>query len=174
MATSLSIPVEEYLSTSYRPDCEYVDGELIERNVGEYFHSRLQGFLYALLLSRERERRFRVFIELRVEVRQRRRYRIPDICVKALPHEITPVLTKPDLAIEVLSPEDEPGDMMARVSDYLLSGTTAVWIVDPYKRRVFVADHTGTREAEDLVLSMDLVGSVDFKELFRQLDEPAD
>src|SRR5438874_587483 len=106
MATSVSIPVDEYLRTSYRPDREYVDGELVERYVGEYFHSRLQALILALLVSRERERRFRTFPALRVEVRQRRRYRIPDICVKALPHEITPVLTKPDLAIEVLSPED--------------------------------------------------------------------
>ena len=47
-------------------------------------------------------------------------------------------------------------------------------MVDPYKRRLFVSDHTGTREMEDLIVTMDLVGSVDFNELFRQLDEPAE
>jgi hypothetical protein len=31
-----------------------------------------------------------------------------------------------------------------------------------------------TREIEDLILSSDLVGNVDFNEHFRQLDEPAD
>jgi Uma2 family endonuclease len=107
-------------------------------------------------MSRERERRFRSFPELRVEVRQRRCYRIPDICVKALPHEITRVLVKPDLAIEILSPEDEPGETMARVSDYLHAGTSAVWTIDPYKCRVFVAYHNGTREVENLIVSMDL------------------
>jgi Uma2 family endonuclease len=147
---------------------------LLERNVGEYIHSRLQGLTLALLVSRERSNHFRTFIAVRVEARPHRRYRIPDICVKALPHEVTPVLMKPDLAIEVLSPEDEPGDMMSRVSDYLLSGTAAVWVIDPYKRRVFVSDHAGTREIDDLIVSMELVGTVDFNELFRQLDEPAE
>ena len=32
MAASVSVPVEEYLSTSYEPDREYVDGELLERH----------------------------------------------------------------------------------------------------------------------------------------------
>ncbi len=36
------ISVEEYLATSYRPDCDYVDGEVVERNLGEWDHSRLQ------------------------------------------------------------------------------------------------------------------------------------
>ena len=42
MATATFTPVGEYLRTSYRPDCEYVDGELRSRNVGETDHSRLQ------------------------------------------------------------------------------------------------------------------------------------
>jgi Uma2 family endonuclease len=174
MATIVTIPVEEYLATSYKPDMEYVDGQLVERHVGEYFHSRLQLLIGALFLSRERERRFRVFTELRVEVRQRRRYRIPDICVKALPHKVTPVLLKPDLAIEVLSPDDEPGETLARVSDYLGSGTPEIWILDPYKRKLFVADLKGICEVPDLVVANELVGSVDFGELLRQLEEPAD
>ena len=29
------VPLSQYLTTSYRPDCEYLDGELLERNVGE-------------------------------------------------------------------------------------------------------------------------------------------
>ena len=32
----------EYLATSYRPDREYVDGAVVERNLGEHDHSRLQ------------------------------------------------------------------------------------------------------------------------------------
>jgi Uma2 family endonuclease len=172
MATSVSVPVEEYLNTSYEPDREYIDGELLERHMGECVHSRVQA-LTASLLSREEKRRFRVFISLRIEVRQRRRYRIPDVCVKALPHAVTPVLIQPDLAIEILSREDEPGDILQRIGDYLQSGTPVIWVVDPYKRQLFVADQTGVREIPDLVVSTDLVGTVDFNQLFRQLDEPA-
>jgi hypothetical protein len=39
MATSIAIPFEEYLRRTYDPDMEYVDGQLVERHVGEYFHS---------------------------------------------------------------------------------------------------------------------------------------
>jgi hypothetical protein len=34
MAAATVVPVEEYLRTSYHPDMEYVDGSLLERNVG--------------------------------------------------------------------------------------------------------------------------------------------
>jgi Uma2 family endonuclease len=81
---------------------------------------------------------------------------------------------KPDLAIEVLSPDDEPAETLAKVSDYLASGIPEIWIVDPYKRKLFVADLNGVRELPDLVVANELVGSVDFGELFRQLEEPAD
>jgi hypothetical protein len=35
MANATQISVTEYLQTSYRPDREYVDGEVRERNVGK-------------------------------------------------------------------------------------------------------------------------------------------
>lgn len=47
------IPVEEYLATSYRPDCDYLDGEIEERNVGEFDHSVIQGLLFRLFLTIE-------------------------------------------------------------------------------------------------------------------------
>jgi hypothetical protein len=36
------VSMEEYLSSSYEPDCDYVDGVLEERNLGEYDHGNLQ------------------------------------------------------------------------------------------------------------------------------------
>ncbi|HEY2014943.1 MAG TPA: hypothetical protein VGH38_15655 [Bryobacteraceae bacterium] len=36
------ISVEEDLNTSYDPDVEYVDGVLVERNGGDWFHSLVQ------------------------------------------------------------------------------------------------------------------------------------
>jgi len=174
MATLSAVPVEEYLRTTYEPDMEYVAGQLVERHVGEYFHSRLQSLITALLLARERERRFRVFTELRVRVSDEPRYRIPDICVKALPHEVTPVLVKPDLAIEVLSPEDEPGEMLEKIGDYLAAGIPYIWVPDPYKRTLIEADQAGIRRATNLKVATPLVGEVDFAALFEQLDEPAE
>ena len=42
----------------------------------------------------------------------------------------------PDLAVEVLSPNDRPGDVHGKVADYLAAGTRLVWLVDPERRRV--------------------------------------
>src|SRR5947209_5361248 len=118
MPTTLTaVPVEEYLRKCYEPDMEYVNGQLVERHVGEYFHSRLQTLIVAALYAREKDRKFRVFTEQRVRVSDEPRYRIPDICVKALPHQPTPILTQPDLAIEVLSPDDESGETLDKIAD---------------------------------------------------------
>lgn len=173
MATSSALPVEEYLRASYDPDMEYLDGQLLERHVGEYFHSRLQSLIVAILVLRERENRFRVFTEQRVQVGDRPRYRIPDICVKALPHQVTPILRQPDLAIEIVSPDDEVPEMLTKIGDYLAAGIPHIWVVDPYQRTLVEADRNGIRKPTAQVLSTPLVGEIDFASLFLRLDEPA-
>jgi Uma2 family endonuclease len=173
MATLVTLPVEEYLRTAYDPDMEYVDGQLVERNVGEHFHSRLQLLVAALLLSRERQRRYRVFTELRIRIGPAR-YRIPDICVVALPYKVSSILERPDLAIEIVSPDDRFSTVLEKVAEYLQAGIANVWIVDPYQRVVFEADSAGVREAPSRRVTTNLTGEVDFAELFAALDEPAE
>ncbi len=48
----------------------------------------------------------------------------------------------PDLAVEVLSPSDRAGQVLAKVGDWLNAGAALVWIVDPVRRvaRVYRAD----------------------------------
>lgn len=48
----------------------------------------------------------------------------------------------PDLAVEVLSPDDRPGEVLEKVADWLNAGTLLVWVVDPKRRiaRVYRAD----------------------------------
>jgi Uma2 family endonuclease len=176
MAASISVPVEEYLRTTYHPDMEYVDGELVERHVGEHKHSRLQTLIAGLFLSREGQRRFRVLTEQRLRVLgTKNRYRIPDVCVMALPYRSEPVLsTPPHLIVEVRSPEDETADVLAKVADYLRFGVAHIWIVDPYKHTVQEADREGIRSRDDLVLETELVGRVDFNDLFSKVDEPTE
>ena len=42
MRVETLVSLEEYLNTSYDPDVEYVDGVLVERNVGDWLHSLTQ------------------------------------------------------------------------------------------------------------------------------------
>ena len=171
MPTATAIPVEEYLRTCYEPDAEYVDGCLVERNVGEWSHSLLQGLITTSLGARGGGR-FRVFPELRIRVSNEPRYRIPDICVVPLSHPYERVLTRPPhLAIEILSPDDEVPDVLAKVGEYLEMGIPHVWFVDPYHRRVSAADSRGVHERADCVVETDLVGAEDFRSLFAPLDQ---
>jgi len=176
MATSISVPVEEYLRTTYHPDMEYVDGELVERHVGEHKHSRLQTLVAGLFLSSERSRKFRTLTEQRLRVLgTKHRYRIPDVCVMALPYRSEPVLTTPPhLIIEILSPDDETADTLARVADYLRFGVPHIWIANPYKHTLQEANRADIRYPADLVLETDLVGRVDFNVLFAKVDEPTE
>src|SRR5262249_21712826 len=120
------------------------------------------------------QRRFRVFTEQRVRVSDEPRYRIPDICVKALPYPKTPVLLQPDLAIEIISPDDKPVDMIEKIGDYQAAGIPFIWVADPYKRTVIEANPGRIHRAAGLVLSTPLVGEVDFGVFFRKLDEPSE
>ena len=44
----------------------------------------------------------------------------------------------PDLAIEILSPSNRPGETHAKVADYLAAGARLVWVIDPAQRIVSV------------------------------------
>jgi Uma2 family endonuclease len=90
-----------------------------------------------------------------------------------LPYEITPVLVRPYLAIEIVSPDDRPADLLAKVGEYLSAGIPHIWVVDPYQRSVVEADAQGLRDVRGLVVETELTGAVDFGELFRELYEPA-
>jgi len=44
----------------------------------------------------------------------------------------------PDLAVEVLSPDDRPRDVAAKVREYLTHGVALVWVIDPPSQTVAV------------------------------------
>lgn len=172
MATSALIPVSEYLATAYRPDCDYVDGQLQERNLGELDHGSLQLAIATLLNSRRNEWNIRVVPELRVQV-STERFRVPDICVISAdaPREQV-VRFPPLLCIEILSPEDTLSRMMERVHDFLKMGVRQVWIFDPRLRTAMVCEGSAMVEHAqgELVLPGTQV-KVELGEVFRVLDE---
>ena len=96
MSTATLVSLDEYLKTTYRPDCDLVDGELEERNPGTKDHSKLQGELLAWFRDRPRELRLAAFPELRVQMAARR-YRIPDVCVVPLPEPDEQIFTQPPI-----------------------------------------------------------------------------
>jgi Uma2 family endonuclease len=170
MVTGTAVPVEEYLRTSYEPDMEYVDGQLVERSVGERRHSRLQTILIRVFSAREAERGFEVFVEQRIVIQPRRRYRVPDVCVKAVPHDPTPVVERPDLIIEILSPDDTLTEAAEKCAEYFRVGIPGIWVADPYRKALYSCDEDGLRLVTPPVLENELTGAVDFAALFAELD----
>jgi Uma2 family endonuclease len=55
----------------------------------------------------------------------------------------------PDLVVEVLSPEDRPGEVLAKVGDWLNAGTRLVWVVDPKREAVRVYRLDGSETVFD-------------------------
>ena len=149
MERSTLIPVEEYLSTSYRPDREYVDGTLVERNVGERNHSEVQMALSAYLFNRRNELNIHVFPEQRIQVTSTR-FRVPDVCVVAgdkPPEQI--FTTPPFLCVEILSKDDRMSEMQERINDYLSFGVRYVWVIDPRTKQAYVHTSEASHEVKD-------------------------
>ena len=163
------VSVEEYLSSSYEPDCDYVDGVLEERNLGEYDHGNLQTTISAYLKYRARSWNVRVIVELRIRV-SATRVRVPDICVILRDREIEQVPTKPPLVcVEVLSPEDRWPRVEKRIADFLAMGVGRVWVFDPKKGEVFEYAKSGRRKVVEDLLEAPPV-SIRISELMADLD----
>src|SRR5947207_15777371 len=52
----------------------------------------------------------------------------------------------PDLVVEILSPQDRPGEVLAKVGDWLDAGARLVWVVDPERRVARVYRQDGTED----------------------------
>ncbi len=171
MATSTVVPLGEYLRTSYRPDCDWIDGEVRERNMGERPHASVQKFFIRYLGNHEEEWSVEVWAEHRVQVAATR-FRIPDVCLTAGGSAYEDIIKAPPvLCIEILSRDDRMSDIQERVDDYFKMGVGAAWVVDPWQRQAFSVDADGTmrEEAEALVVEGTAI-RVPVCEIFKELD----
>lgn len=166
------IPVEEYLRTSYRPDCDYVDGEVQERNLGERPHSTMQGEFLFYFRARKAEWRVWAYPEQRIRVAPAR-FRVPDVCVYTDSHPTERVFrTPPFICIEILSPDDRMSRVQQRIDDYLNFGVPYVWVIDPETRRAWTYSKSGSTEIADSVLRTENPSlEIPLAEIFAALDE---
>lgn len=125
--------------------CELVDGVLVEKAMG-YSESLLAALLIEVLNGFVRARNlghvtapdatFRLFPGL---------IRIPDVAFTSwdrMPNRRRPAAPMPDLApdlaVEVLSQSNTPGEMARKRRDYFASGVLLIWMADPAARTVDV------------------------------------
>lgn len=147
-----SVSVEKYLHSAYHPDREYVDGEVLERNLGERDHSTVQRELILFFGTRRRTWSVFVFPEQRVQVSPTR-FRVPDICVFAGKEPEDQIFrTPPFICIEILSPEDRWTRMQQEIDDYLRFGVPYVFVLDPRDQRAWACTKDRNTEIRDGVL----------------------
>jgi Uma2 family endonuclease len=172
MGTSVLVSEQEYLTTSYEPDCEYDDGVLQERRLGEHPHGLLQTALASFLYERRKRFGIRVITEQRICIATRK-YCVPDVCVYFRPAPPDPVpATPPFIAIEILSPEDRMSRVRKKIDEYLAFGVAYVWLIDAEARRADVYTAAGFYAAKDGVLrTEDPAMEVPLAGLFQALDD---
>jgi Uma2 family endonuclease len=145
MTVGTLISVEEYLNTSYDPDVEYVDGVLVERNVGDYLHSLVQSnIIFAL---RRKYPHVRVLPELRSKTRDTR-YRLPDVCVLLAPPATKFLLDAAYVAIEILSEDDRMSRVIEKLKEYAAKGTPHIWVIDPRLKQMYTFRRNCLAEVE--------------------------
>ena len=156
MASGTLVSVEEYLRTTYKPNCEYIDGVLRPKALGTTDHARLQKRI-ALLLE---QLGYDSLVELTVPIGPAR-YLIPDVAADktriASPYPDRPVL----LCVEVLSPGDRLGATLSKCEDYHAWGVPYCWVIDPEQPRAWEYHRDGVPEsrtdslrAGDIIIQM--------------------
>jgi Uma2 family endonuclease len=165
------VTVQEYLKTVYRPDCEYLDGRIEERNLGEYDHGYLQTLLAVLFTNNRDAWGVRAVTDVRTQVRDTH-FRVPDLAVICADAPKEQIITHPPLiVIEILSPQDRLSRFGDRIDDYLAFGVENIWIIDPECQSAWTASSTGLHLAENGELTVDETPiRVVLSELFAELD----
>jgi Uma2 family endonuclease len=165
------ISVEEYLSTGYHPDCEYNEGVLEERNLGEFEHSFLQINLGTIFTNHIEDWGVFALTEQRVQINPRR-FVVPDVTVLRMGTPREPILTRPPLiAIEIMSPGDSLREVAKKAKEYRSFGVENIWVIDPGKRVAYSETGSGFIQVPSGELTV--AGTpilVSIAELFAKLD----
>ena len=165
------VSIEEYLSMEFEHDCEYVDGRIEERDLGEFEHAYVQGLLTTLFNNHRADWGVYALPEQRVQT-LKTHFRVPDITILREGSKREGILTHPPLlVIEVQSPDIPLRKTENKSAEYLAFGIEHVWVIDPYARVAY----RGTPKGLELVRSgeLDIPGTpirVSAQEIFAELD----
>lgn len=127
------VTVEEYLRSSYSPDAEYIDGQIVEREstMGENDHSAWQAAICAWFQAQAKDAGIRVRPEFRVQV-DAYCFLVPDVTLLDRNRPAEPYATHPPVAVfEVLSPEDHLKRLMKKGERYEKMGIRTILVIDP-------------------------------------------
>lgn len=130
---------DEYLHMVFDgPDCEFVDGEVVERAMPDLSHSGCQSRLIEICYELRKIHPLYAFAELRHRLSSQM-YRIPDVAIHygARPTQSVPS-TPPLVAIEIISPDDRYTNIVRKLREYAEWGVPHIWVIDPEERTLSV------------------------------------
>jgi Uma2 family endonuclease len=167
MSVKQMMTIEDLWELPEKPGVRYelADGELVEVPGASFIHGLITGLILDLLRDFVRKTRMGLVVGDGVSYvlsNQPPRLRIPDasfvsrdkIPAGGVPEGFFP--GAPDLAVEIVSPNDRAGEVHAKVGEYLAAGTRAVWVLWPSDRSVTV--HYAGGQVEELGPNRDLDG----------------
>ncbi|HZD47531.1 MAG TPA: Uma2 family endonuclease [Silvibacterium sp.] len=169
MATSPDISIIEYLNTDYDPDLEYVDGQLVERNVGKWEHGRIQALLTIWFGQHEDEWKIQTATDIRTRVAWTR-VRLPDVLLVGLAMQPPVIEEPPVLAVEILSDGDTVAATKKKCDEYIGMGARGVWIINPLNRTAWQWDGKEWKQATRLEVAGTPI-YVDLQYLWDRLDK---
>jgi Uma2 family endonuclease len=148
MVTRIRLTVDEFLALpETEPPSELIGGEVVQKMAPTWNHGLLVArLIYLLETYAQGTKEADIVTEARHAARAEQTVYLPDINVtlrERLPRDLAvfsrgAMEVPPDLAIEVLSPDDRPGRVLERIEFYLRIGVRLVWIVDPDRETVTV------------------------------------
>jgi Uma2 family endonuclease len=126
-----------------KPASEYACGEAMQKPMPDGPHAAIQAFLIVVLYPFLAQTGVgRVLPELRCIFGPpgRERTYVPDLVYVCNAHLPIPqhLHAAPDLAIEILSPDQHVSHFLDKIQFYLLYGVRLVWVLDPATRTVTV------------------------------------
>jgi len=155
---TLTMPLHEIVLPETKPEAEWVRGRPLQKVSPQRDHSLLQGEL-TMWLRRWATGRGEAGPEWRFRVAppgEMRRPLVPDVAYVSNERlhplsdqdlQIPPLA--PDVAVEILSPDDRRIDVDEKISVYLRAGSTLVIVVDPRRRVVELHDRERTARLDE-------------------------
>ncbi|MBI1898898.1 MAG: Uma2 family endonuclease [Acidobacteria bacterium] len=168
MPTKTLVSVEEYLHTSFEPDAEFVDGEVVERNVGEIPRAAVEHFVQLKLAA---VGGLRIHPNVRVQITPTR-FRVPDVAAwRTGPIGARIPAVPPFLVVEILSPEDRMVRVQPKINEYLAVGAEWIWVIDPLVRSALVYSQAKpTGELSEVPYAENPRVEIPLAEMFAALD----
>jgi Uma2 family endonuclease len=144
MAASKDLTLEKLRELDdTEPASEYACGEALPKDMPNRLHAAIQFYLAMVIGTFLAQTGLgRGFTELRCIFGSpgRERTYIPDLTYVAKEHLTEDLFHQapPDLAVEILSPDQDLGRFLSKINFYLQHGVRLVWVIDPIQQTVTV------------------------------------